>query len=309
MQQETSAGGTWQALSKETARAVEKAGGVVVAVHARRRIPSSGVHWRPGIVATANHTIERDEQIAITLPNGQRTTASLAGRDPGTDLAILKLEGADLPAPEIGDAAALEAGHWVLVTGRTREGGPRAAMALVGVAGPAWRTPRGGLVDQTLRLDRNLHPNLSGGPAVDAEGRVLGIQTAGLARFAGVVIPASTVERVTQELEKKGHIGRAYMGAGLQTVRLPQTVRESLKLANETGIIVVGVEPGGPAEKAGIALGDVIVALDGKPTEDIDDVQSFLVSERIGKQAKATVLRAGRLAEAAITVGERPAAG
>lgn len=309
MQQETSGQGSWQALSSESANALEKAAGAVVAVHARRRIPSSGVHWRPGIVVTANHTVAREEEIPIVLPGGQSAAARLAGRDPSTDLAILKLENAYLPAPELGDVSALKAGHLVLVAGRTSEGGSRAAMALVGVAGPAWRTWRGGLLDLTLRLDRNLHPNLSGGPAVDYRGRVLGIQTAGLSRFAGVVIPASTVERVTKELEKKGHIGRGYLGVGMHAVSLPQAIRESLKLTYETGIIVVGVEPGSPAEKAGVGLGDVIIALDGRPTQDVDDVQAFLVTDRIGKPLKVTLLRAGKLAEAVVIVGERPAAG
>jgi S1-C subfamily serine protease len=309
MRQETSAQGTWQALSNETASALEKAAAAVVAVHGRRRIPSSGVHWRAGIVVTANHTIAREEEIPIVMPAGQNATARLAGRDPSTDLAILKLEGTKLAAPEIGDPAALKPGHWLLVAGRTSEGGSRAGMAVVGVAGPAWRTWRGGVLDLTLRLDRNLHPNLSGGPAVDHQGRVLGIQTGGLSRFAGVVIPAATVERVTRELEKKGHIGRGYLGVGMHAVPLPQAVRDSLKLSNETGIIVVEVEPGSPAEKAGIGLGDVIVALDGHPAQDLDDVLAFLVPDRIGKPLKVSLVRAGKLAEVVVNVGERSAAG
>jgi S1-C subfamily serine protease len=304
---ESSVGGTWRTLAAETATAIAKAGRSVVAVHARRRIPASGVHWRNGIIATANHAIEREEEIMVTLPDGRSAAAALAGRDPSTDIAILKLAGADLPEAEKGDVAGLQPGNIVLAAGRTAEGGTRASLALIGVVGPAWKTWRGGLLDCTLRLDRNLHPNLSGGPAVDDQGRVLGINTSALSRFAAVVIPASTVDRVTAELEKRGRIARGYLGVGMQPVRLPRKIREALKLASETGVMLMGIEPDSPAEKAGANLGDVLVALDGKPVCDIDDVQTFLSSERVGKVAKASILRGGALVELAIAIGERPA--
>jgi S1-C subfamily serine protease len=307
MQHESFASGTWRALSHESASAVEKAGGAVVAVHARRRIPASGVHWRPGIVVTADHALERDDEITVTLPDGRSAAATLAGRDPSTDLAILKLEGPELPVAETGDVTTLKVGHWVLAAGRTSEGGSRASLALVGVMGPAWRTWRGGLLDHTLRLDRNLHPNFSGGPALDDQGRVLGINTSALSRYAAVVIPVSTVERVTTELEKKGHVGHGYLGVGMQPVRLPHKLRESLKLPSETGIMVVRVEPESPAERAGVMLGDVLVALNATPVRDIDDVQAYLASEHIGKPVKASLIRGGTLAEIVIAVGERPA--
>jgi serine protease DegQ len=308
MQHELSVSSTWQALSNESAAAIEKAGRAVVAVHARRRIPASGVHWRPGIVVTADHSLERDDEIAVTLPDGRTTDAALAGRDPSTDLAILKLEAPALPVAEIGDITGLKVGHWVLAAGRTSEGGSRASLALVGVVGPAWRTWRGGLLDHTVRLDRNLHPNFSGGPAVDDQGRLLGINTSALSRYAAVVIPATTVERVAAELERKGHIGQGYIGVGLQPVRLPRKVRDALNLASETGIMIVRVEPDSPAEKAGVTLGDVLVALNGGPVRDIDDVQVYLAGEHIGRPVKASIIRGGILAEVVIAVGERPAA-
>jgi S1-C subfamily serine protease len=163
-------------------------------------------------------------------------------------------------------------------------------------------------LDLTVRLDRKLHPNLSGGPALDDQGRALGINTSGLSRLAALVIPTSTVDRVTAELEKKGHIGRAYLGVGMQAVRLPRKIRESLKLSSEIGVMIAGVEPEGPAEKDGVMLGDVLVALDGKPLHDLRAVQSFLISGQIGKPVKASIIRGGALIEVVITVGERPAA-
>jgi len=307
MQNESSVSGIWRALSAEWARAVEKAGSAVVAIHARRRIPASGVHWRPGIIVTAEHTLERDEEITVTLPDSRTIVATLSGRDPSTDLAILKIENVDLTVPEIGDITTLKVGHWVLAGGRTSEGGPRASLALVGVVGPAWRTWKGGLMDHTVRLDRNLHPNLSGGPTVDDQGRLLGINTSALSRYTAVVIPASTVERVATELEKKGHIGRGYLGVGMQTVRLPRKFHELLKVGSETGIMIMRVEPESPAERAGVTLGDVLVTLGETPVRDIDDVQAYLVGEHIGKPVKASIIRGGALLEAVIVVGERPA--
>jgi serine protease DegQ len=308
MQNESSVSGTWRALSSESASAIEKVGATVVAVHARRRIPASGVHWRPGIVVTADHALERDEEISVTLPDGRTTVGTLAGRDPSTDVAILKIESGNLPVPEVGNITTLKVGQWVLAAGRTSEGGARASLALVGVVGPAWRTWRGGVLDHTVRLDRNLHPNLSGGPTVDDQGRLLGINTSGFSRYTAVVIPASTVERVATELEKKGRIGRGYLGVGMQPVRLPRKFRELSKAGSETGIIIMRVEPESPAERAGLTLGDVLMALDETPVRDVDDVQACLTGEHIGKPVKASIIRGGALAEVVIVVGERPLA-
>ncbi len=220
MPQESSVSNIWRTLSDEFANAVNHAGASIVTVHARRRIPSSGVHWRTGIIVTADHTIERDEDITVTLPDGRNVPATLAGRDATTDIAILKIDAGNLAVAEKSDAATLKTGNLILAAGRTAEGAVRASSALVGVTGPALRTWQGGQLDLTVRLDRRLHPNLSGGPALDDRGRAFGINTSGLSRLASLVIPASTVERVSSELEKKGHIGRAYLGVGMQPVRL-----------------------------------------------------------------------------------------
>jgi len=287
MSQEPASANAWHALSSEFASAIDRAGLSVVAVHARRRIPSSGVQWRPGIIVTADHTVEKDEEISVTLPDGRRVPATLAGRDPSTDIAILKIDAGNLAVAEKADGAAAKAGHLLLAAGRTAEGATRAASAMVGVTGPAWRTWQGGQLDLTIRLDRRLHPNLSGGPSLDDQGRVLGINTSGLSRLASVVIPASTVERVSAELENKGHIGRAYLGVGMQPARLSSKVRESLRLENEIGVLIAGVEADGPADKAGVMIGDVLVALDGKPINALRGVQSYLIGGQVGKTLKA----------------------
>ena len=264
MQQESSGSGVWRGLSNEAAAAIEKAGPSVVAIHGRRRIPSSGVYWREGIEVTANHALEHDEEITVTLPGGNSAAATLAGRDASTDLAILKMAAANLAVAERGHAELLQAGNLVVAAGRTAEGVSRASLAMVAVAGPAWRAWTGGTIDRTLRLDRNLHPNLSGGPVLDAAGGVVGVATPALSRFSATVIPAATIDRVSAELEKRGHIGRGYLGVGMQPVGLPEKLRESLKLANEAGVMIVTVEPGGPAEKAGVLIGDILVAARGQ---------------------------------------------
>jgi len=154
-------------------------------------------------------------------------------------------------------------------------------------------------------LDRNLHPNFAGGPVVDHQGRVIGISTPALSRYGAVVIPASTVERVTAELEQKGHLGRGYLGVGMIPIGLPKKLRDTVKVSEEVGLMVVGVEPDSPADQAGVTLGDVIVALDASPLRDTDDLQAHLTAERIGKAVKTSIIRGGKLMEVPITVGER----
>ena len=293
------------ALSNELAAIAESAGRAVVAVHGRPRISSSGVLWRNGAVVTAEHTLRRDEEIRVTLPDGKTVPAVLAGRDPGTDLAVLKVEGAE--GREIGTAQAVKTGNLVLAIGRSEETGVGAALGVVsGVAG-AWHTWRGGKLDQFVRLDIGLYPGASGGAVVDVEGKVVGIATAGLSRTSVLAIPSATVNRVTEELLSKGHVARGYLGVGLQPVGLPEHLKTKLRLsAGAGGLIVLSVETGGPAADAGIVLGDVLVAMDGKPVADTDDVQEFLGSEFVGKTVKASVVRGGELTEAAITIGRRP---
>jgi S1-C subfamily serine protease len=300
-------GNTLASLSRDVANSVERVGRSVVAVHARPRTPSSGVYWRGGVVVTANHTVKREEDITIVFSDGRTAPAELAGRDAGTDLAILKLQGEDLPIPEIGDASLLRAGDLILALGRgeSGQGGPVASLGLVSAVGGAWRTWRGGQIDQFIRLDTSIFLGFSGGPLVDAHGRIAGINSTGLWRGVGMSVPASTVERVTKELAEKGRIARGYLGLGMQPVRVPEGLRSKLSLAGNGGMIVISVEPEGPAEKAGVFIGDVLVGLEHKPVADIGDVQAFLGSDRIGKAVNASIIRGGQLVELAILLEER----
>lgn len=293
-------------LSNDLANAVERAGRSVVAVNARHRTPSSGVHWRQGIIVTADHTVERDEEISVILPDGKVVAATLAGRDPGTDLAVLRAQGIEIAEAEIGDASGLKVGHMVLAIGRPGDSGLGASVGVVSALGGPWRTWRGGQIDQLVRPDLTFYPGFSGGPLVDAQGRVVGINTSGLSRSMGVAIPASTVNRVTDQLLTKGRIARGYIGVGMQPVSLPDTLKNKLNLQGNGGLVVVSVQPDGPAEKAGVLIGDILVALEGKTLGDTDDVQAMLDPERVGKALSAQVVRGGEAVTLSITVGERP---
>lgn len=298
------------ALSNNLADAVERAGRAVVAVNARRRIPSSGVHWRSGVIVTADQTVKRDEEITVTLPDNRTVPATLAGRDSSTDLAVLKLQEletsniASLPTAEIGDTSSLKVGHLVLAVARPGESGLSATMGVVSALSGGWRTWSGGQIDQFVRLDLTLYPGFSGGPLVDASGRVVGINTSG-PRHMVLAIPASTVNRVINGLLEKGRIARGYLGLGMQPVHLPDTLKNTLTLNSNGGVIVVNVEPNGPADQAGVLIGDVLLSLDGTPVNDTGDVQKMLGPDSVGKTISVQIVRGGALAEVAIAVSER----
>src|SRR6185503_1212907 len=219
------AAGVLAALSDDLAAAVERAGRSVVAIHARRRIPSSGIVWRPGVIVAASHTISREEDITLTLPDGATAPAVLAGRDDTIDLAVLRTEVAGLEPAERGAAAALRPGSVVLALGRPGTS-VTASLGIVSAVGGEWRTWQGGRIDRFVRLDLAIYDGFSGGPLVDALGRVLGLNTSGLSRSAGVTIPVATVDRVTEQLLAGGRVRRGFLGVGTQPVRLPEALRE-----------------------------------------------------------------------------------
>jgi S1-C subfamily serine protease len=293
------------ALSNELAAAVERAGRSVVTVHARPRSPSSGVHWRQGVIDTAEHTVKHDEEITVGLPDGSNVPATLVGRDPGTDIAVLKAEKLTNPVVDFSDVQ-VQTGYLALAVGRSPDSGANATMGVISAVSGPWRTWRGGMMDQYIRLDLTLYPGSSGAAVINTRGEALGIATSGLSRLAGLAVPISTVNRVVDELLTKGHISRGYLGLGLQPIAIPGGLAKQLKLSTSAGVIVLSVEPNGPSERAGLMLGDILVTLDGKPVQDTDDVQRVLEPGFVGKSVKAALVRGGALAEASITVGERP---
>ena len=262
------------ALSHDLAHVVEQVSPSVVAVNARRHLSSSGVYWRDGIIVTAAHTIRRTDEISVIVASGQSVVATLAGVDPSTDLAVLKIDNPELSPPLFGDSSQLKVGHVVLAVGRGVQRGLNATLGIVGVLSGSWRTWRGGLIDQFIGLDLVLHPGAAGGPLTDSHGRVLGINTLGLSRSMALTIPVSTVNRVVTHLLEKGHMGLGYLGLGMRPIPLPENLKSTLNLSADSGLIVVTVEPDGPGSKAGVLFGDVIVALEGKAVSNITRIDN-----------------------------------
>lgn len=292
-------------LSNDLANATEKAAAFAVAVHTEARGSSSGIVWRPGIIVTAEHALQRDEEIQVTLPDGRAVSATLAGRDPSTDLAVLKCADAGSSAAEFGDADALKPGSLTLVVGRTRASGPVAALGVVSLVAKERRAWTGASIAPYIRLDVGLQPTAVGGAVVDPQGRIMGIATPRFARFGAIAIPAQIVHRVVEALLEKGRIPRGYLGTGLQPVRLPDALRNSLQLKEKSAVIVLEVEPDGPAHKAGIVIGDILVSVGGQTVAHLEDLQSQLRAENIGKTLPAKIVRGGAPKDIHITVGER----
>jgi len=299
----------WLTFSKELAEATAKAGAFTVAVHTESRGSSSGIVWRPGIIVTAEHALQRDEQIQVVLADGQTAEAKLAGRDPSTDIAVLKCELAKNAAPAFADTAALQPGNVALVVGRTRASGPVAALAFVSMVAKERRLWGGGLLSPYVRLDVALQHTCVGGAVVDAEGCVAGLATPKFAHIGALALPVATVDRVVDALLQKGRISRGYLGVGLQPVRLPENLRETLQRKEKTAAMVLEVEPGGPAHQAGVVIGDILVSLQGKQVTRLEDVQAHLHGDNIGMAVAAKFLRGGAPRDLSITIAERPNGG
>ena len=303
-----------RALSDDLAGAVERAGRSVVAIHARPRIPASGIYWRDGVVVAASHTIRKEQDIAVTLADGTRAQAQLVGRDGGTDIAVLRFDSTPTAkALTLADRAAddaLRVGSLVLAVGRPGDGGVTASLGVISTVGERWRTWSGGEIDRFVRLDLAVYDGFSGGALVDAEGSVLGVNCSALARGTPLTIPNATVERVVDALLTRGHVARAYLGVAMQPVRLTRSLAERLKLSETAGgVLVVMVESDSPADRGGLLVGDVIISADGHDMAEPQDVAELLGAERVGGKLELRVVRGGELKNLSLTVGERGQAG
>jgi S1-C subfamily serine protease len=291
-------------LSELLATTVEKAAGGVVQVSARRGTGSSGVVWSAdGVIIAADHNIEREEDITVGLADGSTVPAKLAGRDPGTDVAVLRVEASGLAVPEWSDLSGLKVGH--LVLNLLRPG--RSIRALLGIVGALgreeWRTPAGGRLDLYLQAAVDIQKGSSGSLLVDVEGRALGLGTAGLLRGHLLAIPPTTLKRVVEALLAHGRIPRGYLGLALVPVRLPASVEEAA--GQPVGLMVAGVQPGTTAETAGVLLGDILISLDGEAVTDLGQLHALLSGERIGKESTLRLVRAGEVREIRVTIGSR----
>lgn len=292
-------------LSNAVADAVQRAAGYTVLVNARRRLPLSGIIYGPDLILTANHGVEREEGIQILLPDGSERSASLAGRDRGSDLALLRVEGGGLVPAQ---AAAQEArvGHLVLAVGRPSADGVQATLGLVNALGGGLRTREGGVLERIIITDATPLPGFSGGPLADLSGAPLGINTSGLARGASLAIPLRLAWETAENLARHGHIRRGYLGIRSQVVDLPAQAAQPLGREQSTGLLIVGIEAEGPAaQSGGLMVGDILVGLNGQPVADHDDLLTRLAGDVAGRGVDAQVLRGGQPQALRLTVGER----
>lgn len=292
-----------QNLSNDLAATVETAGQSIVRVEARRRMPASGIIWSAeGVIVTSHHVVEREDDLQIGLADGNTVSASLIGRDPTTDLALLKVDGSDFPAASWVATDELAVGHLVLALGRPGRT-VQATLGVISALGASWRTPAGGEVDRYLQTDVVMYPGFSGGPLATAGGQVAGMNTSALVRGTSIAIPTATIKNVVDSLLAHGKMPRGYLGVGIQPVRLPDALKDELN--QSTGLMLMSIEANSPAEAGGLLQGDILFALDGQPVQQMDDLQTLLGHERAGKEVEVSIVRSGQVQQKSVTIGQR----
>jgi len=293
-------------LSSQLAAAVETAGNSVVAIHARRRIPSSGIVWRDGVIVSASHTVRRDDEIPVTLPNGDSTVATVAGRDPATDLIALRIKGAKSYVAPRADSSSLRVGSLVLAVGRPGRN-VSASFGIVSAVGEGWRSWQGARIDRVFRLDLSVYDGFSGGPLVDASGAVLGLNNSALARGTPMALPAKAVDRVLDELLESGHVRRPFIGVAVQPVALSASLVKQHQLGHDSGLLIVSIADASPADKAGVLLGDVLLEANGQSIGRPDDLLDALSSVEDGGAVTLKLLRGGTIKTVSVTPADRGA--
>jgi S1-C subfamily serine protease len=292
-------------LSDELAGAVERAAASVVTVNGRRRMPASGIVWSgDGLIVTASHVVERDEDLSISLPDGETRPVTLLGRDLGSDIALLQVEGADL-TPAARPEGEPRPGHIVLAVGRPGPNGSMASLGVISLVGGSWRTAEGTSVEGFIRSDAAMLPGFSGGPLIDTAGAVFGMNSSTVGRRGGLTIPYDAVDGVVGALRAHGKVRRGFLGIGAQAVDLTPGLRSSLGIEQERALVIVNVQPEGPAEQSGLIIGDVILSVEGKPVATVEELQDHLTGEVVGKPVSVGLIRGGQRLDVQVTAGER----
>jgi S1-C subfamily serine protease len=294
-----------EAYSQSIARVVEQAGRVVVAVKPGAYRVTSGVIFREDLIAINNHQLKREGAVPVYLADGRESEATLLGRDPARDVAILQVRGANLATPQSEPEIKLKPGALAIVVGRTLDAGLSASVGALGAVGSARRTWRGGELHRFLRLDVNLYPSQAGAAVVSASGRLVGMATGAMLRHSALAVPPETLNEVADELLREGRIRQGYLGVGLQPVAIPEHLRSRSPLAGEAGLMVLSVEPGTGADKAGLQLGDILIAAGGTTLSDTDSLLTLLRGDAVGKPMTVSLLRAGTFLETEIQVSDR----
>lgn len=290
------------AISNQMADAVAKAGAALVQVRGRARGPASGIVHGADMVITADHVLEREDDLSVRTPDGRELPAQLVGRDHASDLALLRV--ADLGvAPATLVETPARVGQIVLAVGRPGNDGPMASLGIVSAVGGPLRSRRGAVLEQFIQTDAIPYPGFSGGALIDASGAVVGVLTTGLAGGVALGVPAALARRIVESLASGGSVARGFLGISSQPVEIPAAQRAGL--AQERGLLVVRVEQNSPAAQGGLMVGDLLTAFDGQALADTDELQALLGGERVGKAVPVQLLRGGAITTVEITVGQR----
>jgi serine protease DegQ len=289
-------------LSNAIAQIVERGSAGVVRIEGQRGRGASGTLWsEQGVVVTASHVLEREETVNVVLPDGASHIASVLGRDPGTDLAVLRVDAAGLVPPTWAETNGLEVGNFAVALARPGKT-VRAALGIVSVLSESFRGPLGSKIDRYVQIDRDLPAGFSGGPSLDLHGHVLGVSTSGLVRGANLVVPTVTVRRIVEQLLAHGRVRKGYLGVGVYPVRLqPEIAKQQ---GQQTGALLVAIEPGGPADNAGLLQGDVLLSIDGQSVESPYELAAVL-EDRADSEAIVRVVRAGQIHQATVTPAQQ----
>jgi S1-C subfamily serine protease len=288
-------------FSQNIADIVANVGQSIVAINGQR-FPCSGIYWRENLIVTSDENIKRTENITITLPDGETSHVTLLGRDPSTDIAVFKTE-TSLPIAPIDSEEEVKIGHLAIAVGRDTQRGLFASQGVISVVGDSWRSSLGGTIDRFIGLDISFYPGSAGSALVNAAGQVVGFNTTGPRRSV-LTIPATTVNRIIEQLLTTGQLNRGYLGLAMQPVYLPDSLVTALSLSHQQGLMVVNVESRSPAEQGGIILGDILVKIEDTPIARLRDIQGYLEPQNVGKTIHIQLIRAGSLQNISLTIGD-----
>jgi S1-C subfamily serine protease len=267
----------------------------------------SGFIFTPdGFILTNSHVVHGASSVVVTLSDGRKFDATVIGDDPGTDLAVIRISARGLAAAPLGDSAKIRVGQLAIAIGNPYGFQYSVTAGVVSALGRSLRSESGRLIDNVIQTDASLNPGNSGGPLVNSGGQVIGVNTAVILPAQGLcfAVGINTAKFIAGQLMMHGRIRRAYLGLGGQTVQIPRALVRAQQLKNESGVLVISVESNGPAEKAKLAEGDVVVALDDIPVRSVDDLHKLLTDARIDAACKLTLLRRSQRLDLAVVALE-----
>ena len=302
MEQSTTSTNTLRSLSNQMADAVEHISSALVQVNGRQRQSASGIVYANDLVLTADHVLEREEDITIQTHDQRTLPAQFVGRDIASDLAVLRVSDLKIGPATLASAEA-RVGQLILTVGRSNDEGPMASVGIVSAVGGPLRTGRGATLERYIRTDATPYPGFSGGPLIDLDGSVIGVLTTGLANGVALAIPVNVAKSIADTLATQGYIKRGYLGISSQLVHVPASQRAGRE--QEHGLLIVKVEENSPAQRGGVMIGDILVTLDGHVVKDSEDLQIVLAGDRVGKTIPVEVIRGNAVQTLQVTVGQR----